>query len=161
IEWRIYNTRGLALMFGSDYEPDLVMQLAEMAHVNSQRINQSRLKLLFEAHKHFQRADQASPCNWAIRCNLGSVNMRIAYWLREKGEERFIEHFKVAAKYLEEVFGEIRPNYAFAAYELGRLERLRGNYASALEWLELSKQTPAPERDVSDRTIDPQISRAR
>jgi len=153
IKWRIENAVGLGYMFASDYYGSIVVQNGTVWH---------RPALVLEARKHFENADNASPKNWAILCNLGSIWMRTSYWSSHDNlEENSQESFERSKYFLERVVDKIRPNYGFALYELGRLHRINAKFAEALEWFKRSEDVPETKRDVSKSTLDREIKRAR
>jgi tetratricopeptide (TPR) repeat protein len=92
-------------------------------------------------------ADQQSPNSWAIHCDLGSAWMRLGHWQHKRA---FLSR---AVTCLTKVIEELRPNYGFALYELGRVYRLMGNFAEAVIWFDRASAIPSPYRDVSDRRL--------
>ena len=59
------------------------------------------------------------------------------------------------------MLAELRPNYGFALYEIGRTYRLMGEFAKAITHLEQAQSIPVEYRDVGDPRIDLEKSRAR
>ncbi len=151
IAWRIENALGLGYMFASDYLPRI--------EIGKWRF--SRPEMLDEARHRFEKADKASPNNWALFCNLGSIWMRSSYWHRlEKKNESDQSAFKTSETYLKLVLDKIRPGYAFALYEMGRLYRIHRHFGEALRWFRLSLEIPEGKRDVGADTLNREITRA-
>src|SRR5205085_3889172 len=92
--------------------------------------------------------------NWANYCDLGSTHMRLGHW---RGT---VTDFNKALDYLRTVVNELRPNYGFALYEIGRTYRLMGKFAEALEYLSKAEEIPYEYRDVGDPRIDLEKKRA-
>ncbi len=177
IEWRIENAIGVAYMFASDY-------CSSIAARDGTEIR--RATILREAREHVEKADKFSPDNWAILCNLGSIWMRFACWIAKRarkeifqesaaqseksllltaGERKTDQSAQESAEqseyYLKRVIDKIRPGYGFALYELGRLHRINGDFAVALDWFERSMAVPEAKRDVGQATLDREIQRTR
>jgi tetratricopeptide (TPR) repeat protein len=55
--------------------------------------------------------------------------------------------------HLTKVVEDLRPNYGFALYELGRTYRLRGEFAKAIGYFDRVLAIPHELRDVSDRRL--------
>lgn len=136
--WRMPNARGMALMYHSDYFGS-----------RSEKIVQLRRAL-----KELEEANRLSPQNWANYCDMGSVHMRLGHWMQSEDE------FRTALRYLDDVVRDLRPNYGFALYEIGRAYRLMGWFSEALEYLNRSRTISYEERTVSDRRVDLEIKRA-
>lgn len=151
VGWRLENARGLGFMFASDY-------LDRFEAQDGTKLD--RFEMLRLALKHFTTADQISPGNWAVVCNLGSVWMRGAYWQRKQLPPLGSNAFQKSFDYLNRVVEGLRPKYGFALYEIGRLHRLTGRFNEALEWFEKAKAVPEAKRDVSVKTLQREIDRA-
>lgn len=138
IKWEVYNGHGMALMYYTDYFGEVQEKV-------------SRLKL---ALKELNKADRYSPENWANYCDMGSVNMRLAHWLKSQ------ERFQSALGYLREVVTRLRPNYGFALYEMGRTYRLMGRFKMAVRYFDKALAIEYVYRDVSDKRINLEKERA-
>jgi hypothetical protein len=146
IEWRALNGRGVARMFASDLDQSA----------------SRREELLAAALHDFTEASNLSRDNWEIVCNLGSSYMRLGAIMRTAGrEEESRRNFDTASRYLTDVLDRMRPGYGFALYELGRIERLRGQYATAVKYFQQALAIPEDERNVSVATIDREMVKAR
>jgi tetratricopeptide (TPR) repeat protein len=146
VMWRIENALGLGYMFASDYFSDIELKDRGI----------SRREMLLEARRYFEIADLANRDNWAILCNLGSIWMRISYWkILEEPEVSF----ERSESFLKRVVDRIRPNYGFALYELGRLNRVNAKFEDALTWFKRSEDVPEEKRDVGRKTLDREIKR--
>jgi tetratricopeptide (TPR) repeat protein len=144
ITWRVLNGRGVGFMFASDLQKD----------------PSNRRRQVQEALKDFQNADERSPDNWEIVCNLGSIHMRLGYTYKAQGSVAVAKkEFEKARQYLRDVIDRIRPNYGFALYEIGRAYRLECNFNEALRWFDKAKMIPEKDRNVSDRSIAKQIEK--
>jgi tetratricopeptide (TPR) repeat protein len=117
---------------------------------------------LKQALKDFESADAISPNNWEIVCNFGSVYMRLGYVAKLSGRDTVAKkEFKKARHYLQDVITRIRPNYGFALYELGRVCRLDGDFASAIAWFEKALQVSDEERNIGGTSVQKEIEKAR
>jgi hypothetical protein len=153
IESRIENALGLGYMFASDY-------CSSIAPPEGSEI--PRATLLREARERFERADTFSPDNWAILCNLGSIWMRFCYWISARArKDAGHESTERSKHYLVRVIDKVRPNYGFALYELGRLNRINGDFAVAEEWFGRAAAIPEAKRNVSESSLNREIQRAR
>jgi tetratricopeptide (TPR) repeat protein len=152
VRWRIENALGLGFMFASDY---LEAVDASNGHVLD------RLGMIEEALRHFERADVASPKNWAVECNLGSAWMRKAHWLRTAGQSEVAEAaFEESDRHLRRVLEVLRPGYGFVLYEMGRLHRVCGRFNEAQAWFQRALEVPDAQRDVRRETVEREANRA-
>ena len=81
--------------------------------------------------------------------------MRLAYWANNAAE------FDVARKYLTAVVDDLRPEYGFALYEIGRSYRLEKRFEDALKYFERAMKVPRWVREVGDTRIQGQIDLAK
>lgn len=144
IEWTMHNARAIALMFYSDYfgSPG------------------EKIRDLGEALSELGQAEKYSARNFALYCNVASVHMRLGYWREKSGSKRSDASwdFEQALKRLQAVIEDIRPNYGFALYEMGRTYRLTGDFSRALEYLAKVKAMPDDgDRNISDHKINHEI----
>jgi len=109
---------------------------------------------LEEALRCLAAADGQNPNDWAIQCDLGSSRMRLAYWRGDESE------FPRARKHLELVIDQLRPEYGFALYEIGRVCRLQGRFEEAAAFFDRARAIPYDYRDVSDRRLEFEKTRA-
>jgi len=145
IRWAAHNARGMALMYYTDYFPQ----------IGAPSWLEQRIKFLKRAISELEVADGFSPNNWANYCDMASARMRLAYY--EKSEQLFQDAIDI----LEEVTDRLRPGYPFAMYELGRIHRLRGNFAEATRLFAYVLSIPYPDkRDISDRRPTLELGRA-
>ena len=138
IRWTVLNARGMSLMYYTDYFER----------------NEQKIQKLEEALKSLLEADRFSPKNWANYCDLGSVHMRLGYWLND------VSYFHKALEYLTEVADLLRPRYGFALYEIGRVYRLAGKFEEAINWFDAALEIDSDYRDVSDPVVDRERNRA-
>lgn len=139
IRWRWRNTCAVQHMFYTDY------------------FSENRIERLHEAETKLSEADQISPDNWSINCNIGSTSMRLAHWLKVSNAgdcNQIEEYFKKAITRLDYVIDKLYPRYGFALYEKGRVYRLQGDFHQASEFLRQAGEVPARDRAVSDATLD-------
>lgn len=144
IEWTAHNARGMALMYSSDHfpkksEPDWA---------------EGRIKTLHDAIAELDLADKLSPQNWANYCDMASARMRLGYY-----DKKHSKSWDDAISILETVVTRLRPGYPFAMYEMGRILRLQGQFAKAIELFDKVLAIPLEQRDISDRR--PTIERKR
>jgi tetratricopeptide (TPR) repeat protein len=145
VKWPCANARGLNRMFRSDF----------LAGVDA------KLEWLNTALEWFQSADRVSPKNWAVICNLGSCEMRLGRWTTETGDTSTArEHFSNARRWFNLVLSELRPNYGFALYEMGRIERLAGYFTEAIDYYRKALEIPDADRNVSTPRVEREIARA-
>jgi hypothetical protein len=138
VAWQAWSGYGAALMYATDYEQDKDL----------------RLRLLRRSVDALNRADKLNPKDWIVYCNLGSAFMRLS---RDADSPR--DHKKATA-YLTEVIGHLRPNYGFALYELGRLERVNRQYQTAIDYLSRSLSVEKRYRDVPAERVQREIDLA-
>jgi tetratricopeptide (TPR) repeat protein len=146
IKWRVCNTLAVQRMFYTDYFDD------------------KRIKRLREAAAYLREADNYSPDNWSVYCNLGSTYMRLGHWLERdpqaQEEKQEVERcFHEALDRLNYVVIELLPNYGFALYEMGRVYRLMGNHELAKHYLDEAASIEK-NRAVSDVTLKCERERA-
>src|SRR2546427_1647697 len=145
VAWTVRNARGMALMYLTDYFPNDGEEKSRVA----EKINK-----LEKAIKELAEADKLSPRNWANYCDLGSAYMRRAFYRRSN------EDFEKGSAYLLTVVSDLRPNYGFALYELGRLNRLKGDFERSLEYFARALEVKE-HRDVRDERVQREITLAK
>lgn len=158
VRWRLCNAVGLGYMFASDY----LQEISVRGGLPLPGRSLKRQEMIKTALDQFERADRSNPNNWAIICNLGSIWMRKAYWARE-GKERDLSGtaFKQSTQFLDRVIDGLRPEYGFALYEKGRLNRVTERFDEAIGLFEKARSIPPDDRDVSDKTINRELERAK
>jgi len=109
---------------------------------------------LIEARSELERADHLNPADWAVQCDLGSTWMRLGYWRKTATD------FSLARAHLTRVISDLRPDYGFALYEIGRIWRLQGNFDQATTFFDKAFAVPAEYRDVSNRRVGLEKNRA-
>lgn len=145
IEWAATNALGFVASFWSDYlDPRL------------------RIPLLKESIAVFEKGLRLRPNHWASLSNLASAKMRLGYALRIAGDpSEGAGRLGEALETIDLVLSpDVRPNYAFALYERGRILRLMGRFKDAAESLAKVSALPNELRDVSEKTIDAELARA-
>jgi hypothetical protein len=130
-----HNALGMAIMYYTDFFLDRPRKLARLRG----------------ALKHLDTSETLFPRDWANYCDIGSCHMRLGHWGNVASE------FDEARRYLTTVIGELRPNYGFARYEIGRSYRIEGRFVDAMRALSLASQVPEPDRNVSDRRLNREI----
>lgn len=144
IAWTAHNARGMALMYYSDYLPELK---------NKQK--PAQIAMLRDALNALEVAESISPLNWANYCDMASARMRIGHHGTDKAQ------FDAALKLLGKVIESLRPGYPFAMYEMGRIRRVMGEIDPAVELFKKVLLVPEKDRDVSDRRVNIEIDRAK
>jgi tetratricopeptide (TPR) repeat protein len=134
----LHNARALAWMYHSDFFGSVEAKCSALEN------GLSELKV----------ADEQNPKDWAIHCDFGSIWMRLGYW---RGSEA---NFVQALAYLTGVVETLRPDYGFALYEIGRTRRLMGHFTEAIEYFGRALSIPYKYRDVSDRRLLMEKTRA-
>ncbi len=142
IEWGATNAIGFAGSFWSDY-------LSPRA----------RIPILERSINVFEKGLELRPNHWATLSNLASAKMRLGYALHAIGQTTEGEHLlEEALQNIDRVLApDIRPNYAFALYERGRILRLLGRFDEAIESLSKLRSFPPEKRDVSAATFESEI----
>lgn len=135
----LHNANGFAWMYWTDF----------FGSVNE------KIALLKEAVAELQLADETNPNDWAIHCDIGSAWMRLGYW------EQSDPAMEKARMHLTKVLKDLRSNYGFALYELGRSYRLSGRFEEAIACFQEALKIPYESRDVSDRRLLIEKDRAR
>lgn len=159
--WIAYNARGLVAMYLSDDFSDFN---------KGTRSYQQKMKDLEQAENYFKTALRYSSNNWAIYCNLGSTHMRRGYWMKqEQGkslpfsdefDKAISDEFDKARKSLLDVTEQIKPNYGFALYEIGRTYRLQGEWSQAINRFEQALDIEESSRNVSTKRVERELSLA-
>jgi tetratricopeptide (TPR) repeat protein len=80
-----------------------------------------------------------------------SCHMRLGYWEGSTAE------YDKAIAVLAATMREPGPGYGFAAFTVGRIFRLKGEQASAIEHLTQAREIPAERRGVSDERVDREL----
>lgn len=146
IEWTARNARGMAMMYYTDYLPS----------ETDQGWRENRIHRLRQAMEELDLADSASPSNWANYCDMASARLRLGYY------EQSTKLWQEAVSLLDTVVRQLRPGYAFAQYEKGRVLRLWGRFDEAATIFEHVMTIPYPQqRDISDRRPKLELDRAR
>lgn len=144
IRWRWRNTCAVQRMFYTDY------------------FKEERIERLREAEEKLKEADEISPKNWSIKCNLASTCMRLGYWLSEAksaDSEEIKNYFETAITLLDEVVNELYPGYGFALYEKARIYRLQGDFEQAEKFLRQAEEVPERDRAVGNTTLKCELHR--
>jgi tetratricopeptide (TPR) repeat protein len=146
--WIAYNAKGISLMYRDDHKRDAVQP--EEEKYLSENLNKAAVL--------FDKALTFSPNNWAVKCNVGSVNMRLGHlYIKLNNLAKAKTYFSNATEVLTEVVEKIRINYDFAFYEMGRIERFQQNSALALAYFEKAKIAGGANKNVSEERIDKNI----
>jgi tetratricopeptide (TPR) repeat protein len=145
IQGTIFNARGMCTMYWTDYN---VKDAAE------------RRALLESAIGYLGEADTYLPGDWANTSDMGSAHLRKAVVLRQLGGD-FEPEFQKALALLQSVIDDLRPNYGFAFYEIGRLYRVWMRFEDAEASFMKSLDIPEESRDVGDTTVQAELDRAR
>jgi tetratricopeptide (TPR) repeat protein len=148
IGWTAHNAKGMALMYFADYLP-------RRPDESATEMSGRRLATLQSSLTELSEAEHCKAGDWANRCDMGSVNMRIGYFNNDK------RYFHTALDLLRSVVDRLRPDYGFAIYEMGRTYRLMGQFDQAALNFEAALQIPISQRDVSDRRLNIELERAR
>jgi tetratricopeptide (TPR) repeat protein len=144
--WTAHNAKGMALMYHSDYLPQPVVGTEWEAQ---------RVRMLQEAVAELDEADRLSPRNWANYCDMASARMRLAFYRRSQ------PLFTEALSLLTTVVEQLRPDYGFAWYEMGRVLRLRRDFETARGHFErvIKMREEGKFVDVSSRRLTGELTR--
>ncbi len=148
--WAANNASGMRRMYLADYWAQLPP---------GQQEERSVRELLDRALEDLRKAEAMRPDDWANWCDMGSACMRLGAVERDPAKANVL--FDKAVKQLTRVVEELRPNYGFALYELGRVNRLRGNFPDALAFLNRAVAIAEKDRDVGDRRVNLELERAK
>jgi tetratricopeptide (TPR) repeat protein len=132
-----YNALGMSGMYQSDFADEA-----------------ARLSILEAAKCNLEKADEKVPNDWANVCDLASCYMRLGIYKNSSAE------FKRSRELLGDVVDNLRPEYGFALYEIGRTYRTEGNFVQAKLYFERALRVPLKYRDVSDVRIQLEIEKA-
>lgn len=141
----ILNAHGMCTMYWTDY------------NVTG---NDERRRLLQEAIGYLEEADQYLPGDWANTCDIASAHFRLGAVTRESGGNP-VKEFQTAIDLLQKVVDDLRPNYGFALYEMGRIYRVWKRFEDAKKSFAKSLGIPAEYRDVGDGTVHFEVERAK
>lgn len=163
-----HNARGMAFMYDSDTRrrsnAEIISKLEKtrfggLVARSVEQFLDFRLRwTLKRALRALSSASAFLAHDWANKCDLASVYMRLA--ASSAGEER-LAHLGEARSLLVDVIEVLRPGYGFALYEMGRVERLAGEFDAAEDAFRRALTIPPAERDVSDRKIAAEQDRVR
>lgn len=117
-----------------------------------------RLERAIKARDLFTKAEQLVNEDWANTCDLASSDFRCYLWGSDPAEKE--KAFQDAKRLLEYVLTDLRPNYGFAHYELGRMLRSHGDFPESLESFRKALAVDQRYRDVSDATVNREMDRA-
>jgi tetratricopeptide (TPR) repeat protein len=145
IQGTVLNARGMCTMYWTDY--------------NVKGIDE-RKKLLQEAVGYLEQADKYLPGDWANICDLGSAHFRLGVVMRESGGNPDQE-FQTAVDLFQKVIDDLRPNYGFALYEIGRIYRVWKRFDDSKDSFAKSLAIPEEYRDVGNNTVNAEVARAR
>ncbi|MEY8780310.1 hypothetical protein AB9K32_07770 [Allomuricauda sp. XS_ASV26] len=126
IRWITYNAMGLAFMYVSD-----TVRYQDKLEKNKS-IPENYLKELKKAREYFEKADKINSGHWAILSNKGSLNLRktaLEYYYEK--DELWGTTLKETIIDFEKVL-EVRPDYDFAYYELGKVNRMTERWEEAI-----------------------------
>jgi len=146
--WIAYNAQGISLMYRDDHKRDAVQPEEE----------QCFLENLNKAAELFDQALTFSPKNWAVKCNVGSVNMRLGHlYIKLNNTVKAKTYFLKATEVLTEVVEKIRINYDFAFYEMGRIERFQQNKTEALAYFKQAIAAGGVNKNVNEERVNKNI----
>jgi tetratricopeptide (TPR) repeat protein len=128
--------------------------MATMYYTDFSLASNAKLSLLRRGLQHFSKSDRLFPRDWANYCDIGSCHMRLGHWGGDATE------FDLAREYLNVVVKELRPDYGFALYEIGRSYRIQGNFTDALRYFTMAMNVVRQDRDVSDERVQREINLA-
>ena len=147
IRWTAHNAKGMMLMYAADYLP----QLDEVPQASSR---QRQVDTVQSALSQLTEAEHIKADDWANRCDLASAKMRLGYF---DGKP---DLFDEALVILQDVIDRLRPGYAFAIYESGRVLRLQRKFSAAIKRFDDALAIPTDQRDVSERRLRKERERA-
>jgi len=122
----------------------------------------SKSRLLEDVKQDLTRAYQSFPDDYTYVCDLGSYYLRSGHSLRdgESSAGRAEPEFERARLLFERVLKELRPNYGFALFELGRVFRLWGRQEQALNYLRAAMAIEEARRGITNDRVANQIELA-
>jgi len=144
IQGTVLNAHGMCTMYWTDFNV---------------KENGKRHELLRQALGYLQKADENLPGDWANTCDTGSVHLRLGVVTRESGGNPDTE-FQTALDIFQKVIDDLRPDYGFAFYEMGRVYRVWKRFEDAKVYFEKSMNIPKEYRDVGDSTVNAELGRA-
>jgi len=147
IRWTAHNAKGMMLMYAADYLP----QLDEIPKESSRQWQVDAVQI---ALSQLTEAEHIKADDWANRCDLASAKMRLGHF---DGKP---DLFDEALVILQDVIDRLRPGYAFAMYESGRVLRLKRKFSDAIKHFDDALAIPIDQRDVSERRLNRERERA-
>lgn len=152
VKWVAYNAKGVSLMFQDDAMRDRI-------DTNNQYIYRKRLVKAFSLIK---KATEYSPKNWALKCNEGSILMRLGHLYEMIGQrEDAVVMFKRAESALQQVLQNLNPNYDFAFYEIGRIYRFLKDKDQAISYFNKAIDAGGSNASIRQETIEWNIRQAK
>jgi len=155
-EWAAHNASGMRRMYLTDYWEHLDTDQRLKCGENPKS---TVLEIVGSALIDLAKAEAVRPRDWANWCDMASAHMRLGR--SEPNVEKANVHFAEAVAQLTEVTKELRPNYGFALYELGRVYRLWGKFDEAANYLNAALKIPKHEREVGDTRVNLELDRAK
>ena len=144
IQGTVLNARGMCTMYWTDFNV---------------KGNDKRNRLLQDAVRYLEQADNYLPGDWANTCDLGSAHFRLGVVMRESGGNPDKE-FETALELFQKVIDDLRPGYGFALYEMGRIYRVWKRFDDSKNSFAKSLEIPEEYRDVGNNTVNAEVARA-
>ena len=144
IQGTVLNAHGMCTMYWTDYN------VTE---------NDDKLRLLEKAIAYLREADGYLPNDWANACDIGSAHFRFGV-VKRASTIAYEDEFRKAVQMFERVLSELRADYGFAFYEVGRIYRAWERFDEAVANFDKALSIPVQYRDVGDRTVNDERDRA-
>ncbi len=144
IQGTVLNAHGMSTMYWTDYNvPE----------------NHNKQRLLEKAIAYLREAAGYLPDDWANTCDIGSAHFRLGI-VKRASNIPYGDEFREAVQMFERVLSELRPDYGFAFYEVGRIFRVWGRFDESVASFDKALSIPVQYRDVGDRTVNDERDRA-
>ncbi|RMA64305.1 tetratricopeptide repeat protein [Ulvibacter antarcticus] len=145
--WTAYSALGAARMYLHDNE----RYIADLNTKNFKNYN----RILCKSYRDFTRAEKYKPKKWANWSNMGSALWRRALLYKTYGKKKTANQlFEKSIETFNFLIKNIRLNYDFALYEMGKVYRMKEDTIQAKKYFKLARKYTAIQNNVPIKKIE-------